>query len=122
MSAGNVLNQMRRTDQVSDTPASSVERFTSGPNGQCALVKLGRESGDSGEWDVVKPIVDFIGQNDQVVFDSKSTDTLELLSRKYLADRVVTYPVSLDFLSPGCHCLRRVEHLHENLVSERRKE
>ena len=90
MGSSNILNQMRWSYKVSNSPASSIECLSNGAYSQGTVVKFRRECGDAREWDVVEAFVDLIRENNDVVLDSQLTNILEFSTGKNLTDRVVT--------------------------------
>lgn len=89
-----VLDQMLRSDEIADSPASGIEGLARGADGQGALVDLRGQRRDSGERNVVQTVVDFVREDDDVVFHGEGANTLELLARKDLTNGVVTTAVS----------------------------
>lgn len=85
----NVLDQVLRSDQVADSPASSVEELTSAADGQRESRDLGAQRRNPGEGHVVELIVNLIGKNENVLLDAKVADGLELLTAEDLTHRVV---------------------------------
>lgn len=81
---------MLGTDEVSYSPASGVEGLAGRADGESALVELRRQGSDSGERDVVEAVVDFVGEDDQVVLHADLSNALQLSAREDLANGVVT--------------------------------
>lgn len=78
--SGNVLDQMLGSNQVTNTPAGSIEGLARRSHGKGALVKFRRKSGNSSIRNIEKAVIYFIRQDDQIVLDAQVTDTLQLLS------------------------------------------
>ena len=88
--ASHILDQMLWSDEITNTPSSGIEGFTSGTHREGTFIQLGGKSCNSGERNVEETIVNFIRQDDQVVLDTEVTNAHELLFREHFADRVVT--------------------------------
>jgi len=72
-----------------DAPAGGVKVLAGGTDGEGDLFYLGGQSSDAGEGDVVEAVVDFVGEDDDLVFDADVGNLLQLLTGVDLADRVV---------------------------------
>lgn len=66
-----VVNEMFGSNEPSYTPASDVETLPSRANGQCQSCEIWRKRCNSSEWYIVQSIVDFIGEDDDVVFHTE---------------------------------------------------
>lgn len=80
----------RRTD----APAGGVKVLAGGTDSECDFFYLGGEGGDAGEGDVVEAVVDFVGEDDDLVLDANVGNLLQLLAGVNLADGVVWGHVS----------------------------
>jgi hypothetical protein len=107
---GNVFDQMVGSNEVADTPASSVEGLSGGANCERSLVKLWFDGGNSSKRNIVEAVVDFIREDDEVVLHSEVTDAFEFFVREDLADGVVPKP-SVLFEQEEVRSLRGVQDL-----------
>lgn len=80
---------MGRPDQVAHSPTRRIEGLARRANRQGTLIQLRGQSRNAGEWNIIETVVDFVGEDDQVVLDGQSANAFELLAREYLAHRVV---------------------------------
>lgn len=80
---------MLGANQVPHTPTSGIKGFSSRSHGQGTLVKLRRQGANSSEWDIKEAVVDFVGEDDKIVLDTKLTNTFQLSARENLSNRVV---------------------------------
>lgn len=90
MRSSNVLNQMRWSDQISHSPACGIERFPGRADGKSAFIQLGGQGGDAREGDVVESVVDFVGEDDNVVLYGEGADAFEFFFGHDFADGVVS--------------------------------
>src|SRR6187551_1130363 len=72
-----------------DAPAGGVKVLAGRTDGEGDLLHLGGQSSDAGEGDVVEAVVDFVGEDDDLVLDADVGNLLQLLTGVDLADRVV---------------------------------
>jgi len=86
---GDILDQMLGTNQVAYPPSRSVEQLTRATDSQSECRNLRAQSGNAREGHVVQLVVDFVGEDEDVVFDAEVADGLQLLAGEDLADRVV---------------------------------
>ena len=63
-----VLDQFGRPDQVPHAPARGVEILARGANGEGYACEVGGEGCHAVEGDVVEPVVDFVGEDEDLVF------------------------------------------------------
>lgn len=84
-----VLDQMFWSNEVSHTPASGVEGLTSRAHSEGAFVQLGGQGGNPSKRNVEQAVINFVRKDNQVVFNTEVTDTLELLLGEDLAKGVV---------------------------------
>lgn len=89
--AGNVFNQVLRSDQVANAPAGGVESLTSRANSKSALIVFRLHGSQPSEGHIVETVIDLVRKNDEVVLDREVTNALEFSAREDLANRVVTY-------------------------------
>lgn len=105
-------DEVLRSDQVAHTPAGGIECLANRTNGQREICNLGGEGGYSRKWDVVKSIVDLVGEDYDRVLHTDLTNGEEFFAGEDFADGVVTTPrlvgrVSNDIAGHG----RRVDDL-----------
>lgn len=84
-----MLDEVGGTDEVADSPAGAVEVLARGADGEGAGGEGGREGCDAGERGIGKAVVDFVGKDQDVVFDAEGADGLEFGEGEDLADGVV---------------------------------
>jgi hypothetical protein len=107
---GDIFDQMVGSNEVADTPASSVEGLSGGADCECSLVELWFDSGNSSKRNIVKAVVDFVREDDEVVLHSEVADAFEFFAREDLADGVVPKPLIL-FEQEEVYSLRGVQDL-----------
>lgn len=90
MRRSHILDQMRRPDEISDSPARGIKRFTSRSHSERAFVQLRRQCGNAGEWHVEQAVIDLVRQDDEVVLGSERANSFELLAREDFSDRVMS--------------------------------
>ena len=90
MCGSSVLDQMLFTDEVPHTPTSSVEVLARGAHGDCEFGNFWGQSGDASKRDVEEAVVDFVGENDDVVFYAEGRDLFEFFARHDFTNRVVS--------------------------------
>ena len=73
---GDVLEEVGGADEPAYSPAGGVKVLARGADGESELLDLGREGRDAREGDVEEPVVDFIGEDDDLVLDAEVADTL----------------------------------------------
>lgn len=71
---GHVSDQLGGPDEVADAPAGGEEVFAHASDGEGAVGEGGGEGGDAGEGDVVEAVVDFIGEDEDVVLEAEGAD------------------------------------------------
>lgn len=71
---GDVFDKVFGADEPADAPACGVEVLACGADGEGQFGDFWGESGNAGERDVVKAVVDFVGEDDDVVFDAQGAD------------------------------------------------
>ena len=86
---GDVFDEVFGADEPADAPACCVEVFACGADGEGQGSDFGGESGDAGEGDVVKAVVDFVGEDENVVLDAEAADGFEFGFGEDFADGVV---------------------------------
>lgn len=84
-----VLDELGWADQVADAPAGGPEVLARATNSQCNLGEFRGEAADADEGDEVEPVVDFIGEDEDFVFEAEVADVGELRFGKDFADRVM---------------------------------
>lgn len=80
MGTRDVFDEMLRTNEVPNSPASGVESLAGGTHSERTIVQFRRQGANSGERHVEKAIVHFIGQNNQIVLYAEIANALELLA------------------------------------------
>ena len=86
---GNVFDKMLGSNKVSHTPTGGIKGFAGRSHSQSTLVKLRGQGANPSEWDIKEAVVDFVGENDKIVLDTKLTNTFQLSTRENLPNRVV---------------------------------
>lgn len=89
MCGRNVLYQFRRTNEPADAPAGTVEILTRGADCERTSGYGGGESSHAGEGGIGEAVVDFVGEDEDVVFYAEVADGLELGFGEYFTDGVV---------------------------------
>lgn len=78
------------TDEVSHTPAGSVEVLARGAHRDCEFGDFWGQSGDASKRDVEEAVVDFVGENDDVVFYAEGGDLFEFFAGHDFTNGVVS--------------------------------
>lgn len=102
MCCRHVLDQVLRTNQVAHSPPRCVEQLARGADRQGQFGDLRRQCSDASEWHIVECIIDFIGEDDDVVLDAEISNCLQLLLVEHLAHRIV----------------RRINHYHSRTIRD----
>jgi len=84
-----VLDQLGGAHQPADAPAGGVKVLAGGADGDGDLFDFRGQGGDAGEVDVVEAVVDFVGQDDDLVLYAEVGDLLEFGFGVDFADGVV---------------------------------
>jgi hypothetical protein len=102
MRSSNILDQMLRSNQISNSPARSVEQLSSTAYSQRKSRDLRAQRRHASERHVVQLIVHFVGQDENLVLDAKVANGLQLGAAEYLAHGV----------------MRRVNHNHARALCD----
>lgn len=84
-----VLDQMLWSDQVADSPTGGVEELARAADGESQLCDLGTQRRDARERHVVQAVVDFVGEDEDVVLDAQVANGLQFVAAEHFAHRVV---------------------------------
>ena len=90
MRSGDVFDQVWATDEPAYSPTGSVKTFTGRTHGDSQGIDLRGERCYASEGCVVEPVIDFVGENDDIVLHANVTDSLEFVSRKDFTDWIVS--------------------------------
>lgn len=90
--SGDVVDEVCRAGEVPNTPASTVEVLSCGANRESPSGDFRGEGGDAGERGVREAVVDFVGEDEDVVFYAEVADGLEFGFGKDFADGVMAGP------------------------------
>lgn len=80
---------MLGSNEVPDSPAGGVEGFPGRTNGKGAFVEFWGHGSDSCEGDVEQAVVDFVGQDDEVMLHAEVADALQFGSGEDFPDGVM---------------------------------
>lgn len=95
-------DQVRWTGRVADAPARGVEGFADGVHGDGLRCICGGEAGEANEFRAVgEVLVDFVGENDEVVFDGDVTDGGQFVGGEDFSERVVSMQVGFFSVAVG---------------------
>lgn len=97
-----ITERKKEKGRRTNAPACGIKVLARRSHRQGDLLDFRRQGSDTGEGDVVKPIVDLIGQDDNLVLEAEIGDPLQLIAGKYLANGVVFFLVSVTELIMIC--------------------
>ena len=86
---GDVFDQFRGSDEPADTPAGAVEVLAAATDGKGQGGDFGGEGRHACEFGVVEAVVDFVAEDEDVVFYAEVADSLEFVAGEDFADGVV---------------------------------